>query len=108
MSGALEIAGGALLALGALACLVGALGILRMPDFYTRIHAASLSDTVGGGLVLLGLMGFAGAWLVAGKLAIIGILLFFTGPVATHALAKAAHGRGVQPLLAEGDPPSKP
>ena len=108
MSAALDIASWALILAGGGFCLVGALGLLRMPDFYTRIHAASLSDTVGAGLLLLGLMVVAGLSLVAAKLAIIGALLFFTSPVATHALAKAAYGRGLRPLLAPGEAPSKP
>ena len=107
MSALAEVASGIAL-LGAVCCFVGALGVLRMPDFYTRIHAASLSDTVGAGLLLLGLMGVAGLSLVAAKLAIIGALLFFTSPVATHALAKAAYGRGLRPLLAPEEAPSKP
>lgn len=105
---ALQEAATGIALLGALCCFVGALGVLRMPDFYTRIHAASLSDTVGAGLLLVGLMAVAGLSLVAAKLAIIGALLFFTSPVATHALAKAAYGRGLRPLLAPEEAPSKP
>jgi multicomponent Na+:H+ antiporter subunit G len=108
MSAALEIASWVLLVAGGAACLVGAFGMLRMPDFYTRVHAASLTETVGAGLVLLGLMLQAGWSLVAAKLAIVGLLLFFTSPVASHALAHAAHGRGLRPLVHEEDPPSKP
>jgi multicomponent Na+:H+ antiporter subunit G len=70
-----------------------------MPDFYTRVHAASVHDTLGAGLVLLGLLLQAGWTLVAAKLVVIGLLIFFTSPAATHALAKAALGRGVEPLL---------
>lgn len=100
MSTLLDFASWVLLAAGGLFCVVGALGMLRMPDFYTRVHAASVVDTVGAGLVLLGLMLQAGAVLVALKLMVIGLLIFFTSPVATHALAKAALGRGLEPLLA--------
>ena len=88
---------------GGVFCSIGALGLLRMPEFYTRLHAASVTDTLGAGLVLLGLILQAGLTLVAGKLVIIGLLLFFTGPVAAHALAKAALNRGLKPLLAEAD-----
>jgi multicomponent Na+:H+ antiporter subunit G len=98
---------GLLLATGGLACLVGALGVLRMPDFYTRAHAASLTDTLGAGFVLLGLMLQAGWSLVAVKLAIVGLLIFFTSPAAVHALARAALGRGLQPLVFGEDRPSK-
>ena len=107
MSAALDMASWALLVSGGLACLVGALGVLRMPDFNTRVHAPSLTDTLGAGFVLLGLMLQAGWSLVAVKLAIIGLLIFFTSPAAVHALARAALGHGLQPLLHGEDRPSK-
>ena len=96
----------ACLAAGGFFCVVGALGLLRMPDFYTRMHAASVTDTLGAGLVLLGLMLQAGLTLVTIKLAMIGLLLFFSAPVAAHALTKAAMTRGLAPKLAESDVPS--
>lgn len=100
----------ALLVSGGLFCMVGGVGLLRMPDFYTRCHAASVTDTLGAGLVLAGLVLQCDQVLVAAKLAIIGLLLLFIGPVATHALARAALHAGVKPLLAgDGeDAPSKP
>jgi multicomponent Na+:H+ antiporter subunit G len=105
---AIDVLSWILLVSGAAFCLIGALGLLRMPDFYTRMHAASVTDTLGAGLLLLGMMLQAGANLVAVKLAFIGILLFFTSPTATHALARAARVRGVQPLLREKEgTPSK-
>lgn len=97
MSALLDTASGLLLAAGGLACVVGGIGLLRMPDFYTRIHAASVSDAVGAGLVLGGLLLQAGSWLVVVKLLAVGLLLFFTSPAATHALARAALERGLQP-----------
>ena len=99
----IDVLSWACLLAGGLFCAIGALGLLRMPDFYTRTHAASVTDTVGAGLILLGLILQAGPTLVAVKLAMIGLLLFFTGPVAGHALVKAAMGRGLAPLLAEPD-----
>lgn len=98
MSAVLDIASWVLILAGGAFCLVGALGILRMPDFYTRVHAASVSETLGVGLMLLGLMIEAGFTLVSVKLAIIGMLVFFTSPAATNALAKAAMTRGIEPL----------
>jgi multicomponent Na+:H+ antiporter subunit G len=88
-----------LLAAGGFFCIVGAVGLLRMPDFYTRMHAASVIETLGAGLILLGLMLQAGPTLVAVKLAMVGLLIFFVSPTATHALARAALARGLQPLL---------
>ena len=93
---------------GSLFCVVGAVGMVRMPDLYTRMHAASVIETLGAGLILLGLLLQAGLTLVAVKLLIIGMLIFFASPTATHALARAAMVRGVKPLLAATeDAPSK-
>lgn len=104
----IDIASWACLVGGGLFCTVGAAGMLRMPDFYTRMHAASLVDTLGAGLILLGLMLQAGFTLVAVKLLMVGLLLFFTSPAAAHALARAAMARGLEPMLAPGeDEPSK-
>ena len=83
---------------------IGALGLVRMPSLFTRMHAASVTDTLGAGLILLGLMVQAGFTLVSVKLAILALLIFFTTPVATHALAKAAMARGVDPLQTQGAP----
>jgi multicomponent Na+:H+ antiporter subunit G len=109
MTAVLDLLSWALLAAGGFFCVVGGVGMLRMPDFYTRAHAASVSETLGAGLILLGLLLQAGWTLVAAKLAVIGLLIFFTSPAATHAVARAALGRGLQPLLDRKEPPpSKP
>ncbi len=86
---------------GALFVLVGMIGIVRLPDVFTRMHAASITDTLGAGMLLLGLMLQAGPTLVAAKLVFILVLLIFTGPVVSHALAQAALQAGVEPVLAE-------
>ena len=96
---AIETVSWALLVAGSAFCTIGALGLIRMPDFYTRMHAASVTDTLGAGLILLGLMLQAGLTLVAAKLLILALLIFFTTPTATHALARAAFLRGVKPVL---------
>lgn len=93
---------------GGVFCVIGAFGLVRMPDFYTRVHAASVTDTVGAGLMLLGMALQAGVSFVAVKLVMIGLLLLFANPTATHALVKAALARGLQPLLASGENSSKP
>ena len=92
---------------GGIFCVIGAFGLVRMPDFYTRVHAASVTDTVGAGLLLLGMALQAGFSLVAVKLVMIRLLFLFANPTATHALVKAALARGLQPLLASGDDTSK-
>lgn len=108
MSVLLDILSWVLLVAGGIFCTIGALGLIRMPDFFTRIHAASVTDTLGAGLILAGLALQAGFTLVTAKLFMIGLLIFFTSPTATHALAKAALARGMKPLLAdEGRLPSK-
>lgn len=85
------------LAGGGVFCIIGAIGLIRMPDFFTRMHAASVIETLGAGLLLLGLMLQAGLTLVSAKLLVIGLLIFFTSPTATHALVKAALARGLSP-----------
>ena len=73
------------LVVGGLFCVIGAVGLLRMPDFYTRMHAASVIETLGAGLILLGLILQAGATLVAVKLLMLGLLILFVSPTATCA-----------------------
>lgn len=108
MSVALDILSWICLVAGGAFCVIGALGMVRMPEFYTRMHAASVTDTLGAGLMLFGMILQAGIGLIAVKLLMIGLLLFFASPTATHALAKAALARGLQPVLAPGEDPSKP
>jgi multicomponent Na+:H+ antiporter subunit G len=105
---AVDIASWLLLGVGGVFCVIGGIGLIRMPDFYTRVHAASVTETLGAGLILAGLMLQAGLTLVCVKLVMIGLLIFFTSPTATHALTRAALTRGLEPVLAEeGGPPSK-
>ena len=90
-----------LLAGGALG-IIGGIGIYRFPDFYSRLHAAGITDTLCAMLILLGLALQAGWTLAAFKLALIFVFLFFTSPTASHALANAALHSGLQPKL-DGD-----
>ena len=77
---------------------VGSVGLVRFPDVYTRLHAAGMTDTMGAGLVLVGLAFQAGPTLITVRLLIIWAFLLFTSPIATHALARAAlHGK-VEPI----------
>ena len=101
MQPVLDIVSWALILAGSFFTVVGAIGLVRMPDVYTRMHAASVTDTLGAGLLLAGLMVQAGLGLVTLKLLFILILFFFMGPVATHALAQAALHAGVRPQLSE-------
>ena len=99
MSALPDLLSWACLVLGGLFCIVGGIGLVRMPNLYTRMHAASVLETLGAGLILLGLMIQAGFTLIAVKLVMIGLLIFFTSPTATHALARTAHTHGLMPLL---------
>jgi len=77
--------------------LIGGYGLLKLKDVYARLHAASLIDTLGVGLIMTGLMFQAGLTLVTAKLALILIFVFFTSPTATFALARAAINHDVLP-----------
>ena len=70
-----------------------------MPDFFTRMHAASVIETLGAGLILFGLIIQAGWTLIAVKLVMLFLLIFFASPTASHALARAALAKGMKPLL---------
>ncbi len=87
--------------LGLFFIVVGAIGVLRMPDIYSRLHAAGMTDTMGAGFLLVGLALGEGFGLVSLRLILIWIFLLFTSPVSTHALARAALHAGVEPLQDE-------
>jgi len=90
---------------GAFLIVVAGVGLLRLPDVYSRMHAASVKDTLGVAFTVIGLMLQAGLSLVTVKLILIWAFLWFTSPVASHAVARAARHSGVRPILA-GDPPT--
>ena len=97
MSLVLDILGWVCLLSGSAIILVGGIGLLRLPDFYSRAHAASMTDTLGAALVIVGMMIEAGWSLNLGRLAFILIFLLFTGPTASHALAHSALISGLKP-----------
>lgn len=78
--------------------LIGCIGLVRFPDFYTRLHPAGVTDTAGAELILIGLALQAPSWLVAVKLGLIIAFLFLTSPVATHAIAHAAWVNRLAPM----------
>lgn len=91
----------ACLLLGAFLIISGAVGVLRFPDFFTRMHAAGVTETLATTLILLGLMLLAGWSIMSFKLLLILLFILITSPVASHALTKAAlHGK-LQPLVDE-------
>ncbi|MEK9611940.1 MAG: monovalent cation/H(+) antiporter subunit G [Alphaproteobacteria bacterium] len=91
------LSGGALL-LGTAALLVGALGLVRLPNLFSRIHAVGMMDTAGVAFITLGMLIHEGFSLVSVKLAVVGVFLFFTSPIATHAVAQVAHRSGFSPV----------
>ncbi len=108
MNGALDVATAALLVIGGLFCVVGGIGLHRFPDFYQRTHAASVTDTAGAGLMLLGLMFQGGVSMVTLKLILVLAFLLFTSPAIAHALVKAAHGHGLALELEVSDDDANP
>jgi multicomponent Na+:H+ antiporter subunit G len=102
---ALDWLGGALIGIGALFAFTGGVGLLRFPDFFTRTHAAGITDTAGTGLILLGLL-LQSDWASGVRLLLILVFTLFTSPTAAHALAQSALRDGLKPLLgrAQGKP----
>lgn len=94
-----DIASWILIIIGSAGLLIGGIGILRLPDVYTRMHAASITDTIGAGAVIVGLMIQAGFGLVAVKLLMMLVFFFFTSPASSFSLAHAALSSGVEPIL---------
>ena len=101
MSLLLDIVSWICLSSGGLLVVIGAVGLLRFPDFFTRLHAASVIETLGAMLIVAGLIFQAGLSLVSIKLVLLVIFIMFTSPTAAHALAKAAlHGK-LEPVTAK-------
>jgi multicomponent Na+:H+ antiporter subunit G len=97
METALDILSWVLLLGGGAFVMIGGIGLLRLPDFYTRLHAAGMTDTLGAGLIILGMMVAGGLSLVTVKLVLLGAFIFLTSPTATHAVANAAFTAGLEP-----------
>ena len=102
----LDIVSIAAMAAGVVFVLAGAIGVMRLPDFYTRMHAAGVTDTLGAELIMLGLILQAGWSALSLKLALTGLFIFLTSPTATHAVANAAYRAGLKPLLKRYAPDS--
>ena len=98
----LDIISWALILSGAFFVVIGAVGTLRFPDFWSRLHAASITDSAGVILMFAGMCVQAGFTLITVKLIIIGVFLFITGPTSTHAIANAALVSGLRPKEAKG------
>ena len=106
METAVEITTWILLMAGSCFAVVGGIGLLRLPDLFSRMHAAGVTDTLGASLLLVGLMLHAGWSLVTFKLVFVLFFMLVASPTSTHALAKAALAHGVEPKTDDGDGPS--
>jgi len=90
-------ASGIFIGAGCFIIVVAAIGVVRFPDFFSRMHPAGKADTLGQGMVLFGLMLYEGLTFVSLKLFLIILFIFIANPTATHAIAKAAYIAGVKP-----------
>jgi len=98
----LDVISAICLFIGGSFALIGGVGLLRLPSFYTRIHGAGITDTMGAGLVLAGLMFQAPDWMVLVKLIAVLFFLLVTSPTSAHALAQSALSHGLKPHVADG------
>lgn len=89
----LTTAGAIVTLAGSIFLLLGALGVLRMPDTYNRMQAGTKATTLGSILFLAGIAVSQTAWWP--KIAILILFIVFTNPVSSHALARAAHAAGI-------------
>lgn len=87
------------LLIGGFLCVSGAIGVLRFPDFYTRMHAAGVTDTLGAAMILIGLMILSTDFLVFVKLVLVLLLTLLVAPTTSHVLAKAALHNGLTPKV---------
>jgi len=96
------ISSGLCLFIGSFLCISGGVGILRFPDFYTRMHAVGVTDTLGAAMILIGLMILSTDFLVFAKLVLVLLLTLLVGPTTSHVLAKAALHNGLTPKVGKG------
>lgn len=87
--------------------IAGSIGVIRLPDFYTRLHSAGVTDTLGAELILFALILQADNWQVIAKLLMVAFFLFVTSPTATHAVANAAWRSGERPQLGRWKAPAQ-
>ena len=95
------IIGGVFLVIGAVFMALGALGLVRMPDLFNRIQAGTKATTLGFLSIILGVLIMRPEWW--SKLALVGAFVLLTNPIGSHAIARAAHGRGEKPLISGVD-----
>ncbi len=99
MSLVIDILSWAFLMAGGGISLIAGIGVLRLPDMFSRMHASGMLDTLGAACVLLGLILQAGISVISFKLFLVFMVLSLTSSTAAHALAKAAVASGMKPNL---------
>lgn len=92
----MTVVGMVLISGGVFFLVTGAVGMIRFPDIYTRMHAAGKCDTLGSLLVLTGLACHEGLGLASAKLLVVAVFILVTSPTATHAIARAARQSGIE------------
>jgi multicomponent Na+:H+ antiporter subunit G len=97
----LDILSWACILAGAFFGVTGAVGLFRFPEFYSRMHAASITDTMTAGLIIFGLVLQAESGMMVIKLILVLFILAYTSPTAAHALAKTARQVNVKPYLSD-------
>ena len=102
MSEVAYVAGSVLAIAGAVVVLIAAFGMLRVPEIFTRMHVAGVIDSLGAGLVLVGLAVANGVDTASARLLMILAFLWITTPTACHALAKVARAKGMLPPVRRG------
>lgn len=98
-----DLLSAALVVAGLFFFFLGAVGILRFPDFFTRLHPAGKVDTLGASLVITGLLVHEGFTLLAAKVALVEVFVLLSSPTAAHALGRAALKAGLRPWIAGGE-----
>ncbi|MCX6676439.1 MAG: monovalent cation/H(+) antiporter subunit G [Methanothrix sp.] len=99
---AIDVISTIFLAAGSLIMITGTVGLLKFPDFYTRLHATGKCDTLGQILIILGCMIYEGFTFITIKLLLVSAFYLLAGPASTHALMKAAYVTGL-PVWKKGD-----
>ena len=102
MTEARIILSGVFIVAGVFFILVSSIGIIRLPDFYSRTHATSKGDTLGIICVITGLILFEGFTQNSLKLFLISLFAALANPIGAHAIAKAAFSKGIKPLFTDG------
>ena len=84
--------------IGSLSIIIGACGLIKLPDVFSRIHSAGMIDTAGAGFIILGMIFQSGISLATAKLVFIAIFIFFSSPVSSNVISNLARKKGLAPI----------